>query len=602
MAGKVGEAFVEIVADYKAFAQKAERELNVLLKRMAAKADFTPMEEAAGDSGEDSATEYTEHFEREVNRTNSRSRRRKLGESIGRDFSRSIGDGAEGGDGRRGNALTRIFDRFSRDRKDKDSDRGGLFGAIGGALGGIGSAAGSLVGVLGSAASGVGSLASSFLTFLAIGILVAPIIYVVTAALLSLSGILLLLPAGIVAVGAVVGVAMLAFQGFGEAISAVASGDMEKFNEALKGLSPNARAVAKDFQELWPHLKRIQQVVQNAFFKPLVGDLDKLGNTLLPRITPGLERIATLLGNMASTFIEKLSSPAGVKFFETTLKTIGDIVENSGPGIERLFTALGHAFTESLPFAERLFKAITDGLGGMGEWIDGKIADGSFQKFLEDALSTGEEFVGVLKELLKLFAAMFEDTDEGGKKFLKDIKDALAALTSFFKSKDGKQALQLMIDLAKLFGEAILGTAQNVGWLAGKVKDLWHAAKDAWHWLTKLFDKAGQAASPAIAKGLRLLDRLPFFADGGIVTKPTVGMIGEAGPEVVVPLGKPDRARQLMQESGLVDLAAGMGGGGGDTQIVVYLGTEQITDILDQRINKGFKAQGRRLTQGVREG
>jgi hypothetical protein len=34
-----------------------------------------------------------------------------------------------------------------------------------------------------------------------------------------------------------------------------------------------------------------------------------------------------------------------------------------------------------------------------------------------------------------------------------------------------------------------------------------------------------------------MFDDLPHMARGGVVTKPTVALIGEAGPEVVAPLG-----------------------------------------------------------------
>lgn len=40
-------------------------------------------------------------------------------------------------------------------------------------------------------------------------------------------------------------------------------------------------------------------------------------------------------------------------------------------------------------------------------------------------------------------------------------------------------------------------------------------------------------------------------AYGGIVTRPQIGLIGEAGPEAVIPLTRPARARQVMQEAGL---------------------------------------------------
>lgn len=597
MAGKVGEAFVEVVADYKAFATKASKELNVLLKRLGGEADFSPMTEASGTAGEEGGHEYVRKFESTVYRTNNRGRLRRMGERIGRLFSRSVGDGAERD--RRGNVFTRLFEGDGGTDKNRlqkmfSSLGSGIGGAVTGVFGLLAQGAGSALGAL-------GSLSTSILTFVALAALIAPVIYVATAALVSMSGIVFLLPAGLAAVIGAVGVAQLAFSGFGEALSAVAEGDAKKFDAAIKKLSPSARAVARDFQGLWPHLKRIQQVVQEAFFRPLVGDLDKLSSTLLPRITPGLERIAKLLGNMASTLIEKLSSPAGIKFFETTLGSIGNIIERSGPGIERLFTSLGNAFIASLPFAEKLFGAISSGLTKFSEFIDTKVADGSFQAFLESSLETGGEFVGVLKELLKLFGALFEDTDEGGKRFLKDIREALAALTDFFKSKDGKAALQLMIDLAKLFGMALVGVAYEAGNAYRKIKALWQAAKDAWTWLGKLLDRAERAASPVIARGLRLLDKLPFFADGGVVTGPTVGVIGEAGAEAVIPLTNPSRARDLMAQTGLLDLAAGMTGGDGTT-VIVYLGTQQITDILDKRVERGFKNQGKRLTQGVREG
>lgn len=598
MAGKVGEAFVEVVADYKAFAQRAERELNVLLKRLGANADFEPMTEASGDAGEDGGREYAERFEREVTRTNTRSRFRRIGQRVGALFNRSVGEGAESD--RRGNLFTRLLggDDGGRDRDTFQRMFAGLGGGLASTLGGV---FGFLANGASTALSAIGSLSTSILTFVALAALIAPVIYVATAALVSMSGALIPLTVGAVALLGIVPVLMAAFSGFGEALGAIASGDAKKMDEALKKLSPSARAVARDFHDLWPQLKRVQQTIQEAFFAPLVGDLDKIGERLLPKITPGLERLSTLLGNMASTFLEKLSSPAGVKFFETTLDTIADIVERSGPGIERLFSGLADAFIASLPFAEKLFGAITDGLGDFGEFIESKVADGSFQQFLEDALATGKEFMGVIGDLIELFGALFEDTDEGGKRFLKDIRQALQALTDFFKSKDGKEALRLMIDLAKLFGMALVGVAAQAGSAYRKLKMLWQMAKDAWNILGKVIDRAERAATPAVAAGLRALRSLPFFADGGLVSRPTLGVIGEAGPEVVVPLTKPGRARELMEQTGLVNLAAGMGGGG-DTQVIVYLGTEQITDILDQRVVKGMRAQGKRLAQGVREG
>lgn len=44
---------------------------------------------------------------------------------------------------------------------------------------------------------------------------------------------------------------------------------------------------------------------------------------------------------------------------------------------------------------------------------------------------------------------------------------------------------------------------------------------------------------------------IPRLAQGGLVTSPTLAMVGEAGPEAVVPLSRPTRAAQVMRQAGL---------------------------------------------------
>jgi phage-related minor tail protein len=53
------------------------------------------------------------------------------------------------------------------------------------------------------------------------------------------------------------------------------------------------------------------------------------------------------------------------------------------------------------------------------------------------------------------------------------------------------------------------------------------------------------------------IPRIPLLAAGGVVNRPTLAIVGEAGPEVVLPLsaGRAGRRQQLMGE-------AGIGGGG----------------------------------------
>lgn len=96
------------------------------------------------------------------------------------------------------------------------------------------------------------------------------------------------------------------------------------------------------------------------------------------------------------------------------------------------------------------------------------------------------------------------------------------------------------------------------------------------------------------------LPHIPLLATGGLVTSPTLAVVGEAGPEAVVPMSNPDRAADVARRTGLLDILGARMGGSGDTIVRVYLGTREITDILDVRVQHALDAQARELAYGTR--
>lgn len=95
------------------------------------------------------------------------------------------------------------------------------------------------------------------------------------------------------------------------------------------------------------------------------------------------------------------------------------------------------------------------------------------------------------------------------------------------------------------------------------------------------------------------LPHIPLLAAGGLVNSPTLAVVGEAGPEAVVPLSDPAKAASVAKKTGLLDML-GSRTGGGNTQVHVYLGTREITDILDVRITKALDNQAQELAYGTR--
>ena len=89
----------------------------------------------------------------------------------------------------------------------------------------------------------------------------------------------------------------------------------------------------------------------------------------------------------------------------------------------------------------------------------------------------------------------------------------------------------------------------------------------------------------------------PFseYAEGGIVNQPTQALIGEAGPEVVIPLTRPSRAAQLMQQSGLAGMLSAAA-----TLVQVFIGNEQLEGRMVQVVERNNAALGNSLAFGAR--
>lgn len=97
----------------------------------------------------------------------------------------------------------------------------------------------------------------------------------------------------------------------------------------------------------------------------------------------------------------------------------------------------------------------------------------------------------------------------------------------------------------------------------------------------------GGAMRGALAKG---------FSEGGIITEPTMGVMGEGGkPEVIIPLTKPARAAQLARESGLTQML-----GMGDMQVLVFIGDEPLETKMVKVVHRSNSAQSLAMAHGSR--
>lgn len=147
-------------------------------------------------------------------------------------------------------------------------------------------------------------------------------------------------------------------------------------------------------------------------------------------------------------------------------------------------------------------------------------------------------------------------------------------------------------DALKEWFLSIPSTIQD-GFVSG-FKDAFNAVVDIYNDFAKGFNFDIPNWVPLIGGGSFSLPQIPKFAKGGIVNGPTLAMIGEDGPEAVVPLSKRNNPD-------------GIGLGGGGTTININVGgvtdrtdkkqlAREIGDLIRAEMGRGGRSYGNRRT------
>lgn len=445
MAGEIGKATIEIVADLSHFPADLRRKLKAAFAEGVKGVDLHGIEEEAAREGDRAATAAGHSFERKAKTEFDRA-----GRTAGRGLLSAIGDIFRRDRGTRG-GLSGVFRDLFRGAGDSIKD--GLTQVqsaaqgIGGALASLGGGGGDIMGVL-----KVTAITAAI-----------PAVFALAGALVHLSGILLTLPALFGVLGASIAPLIIGFHGFGEAVGAGLSGDMTKFQAALKGLPPGMQAVVKEVVGFRSAFTQLRKDVQQSLFGELVGQVRPTLAALLPILSRGLVHVGSALSEFIAGFLKVLRSQDVLAAFKRIFDTSADIIRVVGPALNGLFHSLFATMGAGAPFVARLFKGLADGINRFSSFLNRAIADGSFQRFLENAFTIGRKLITIMGKVGELIGAIFggQNVADSSAGFLDNITAALQHLIDFFKSEDGKKAISDFLKTVKSIGEIVefLGSA-----------------------------------------------------------------------------------------------------------------------------------------------
>ena len=282
-------------------------------------------------------------------------------------------------------------------------------------------------------------------------------------------------------------------------------------------------------------------------------------------------------------------STGSVEAAQDLMNTALDISAATGKDLETVTLALGKAVngsTKSLTMLDPSLRGVIDSESSMAEITDAlavsfggaaTVAAESFDgrmKSMKIALDETKESIGaallpVLQKLLEILAPLAKWAQENTKLFLiitgviggfaAAIIVANIAIKAFAIATQVASAAQAVFNFvmsANPIGIVIIAVAAFVAALVilekkfgivskgfelfsdGFYRFIINPIKQAINFIADLIRAIGKIPGvKGIGNFLGGID-IPGFADGGIVTRPTLAMVGEKGPEAIVPLGR----------------------------------------------------------------
>jgi phage-related protein len=333
---------------------------------------------------------------------------------------------------------------------------------------------------------------------------------------------------------------------------------------ALQALTPILTMVAQAFTALampllaalLPAIMAILPVFQQLILAltpvfALVGQLAaQLGAVLAPIITVLAQLFITLLAAIMPIVTAVL--PPLIAIISAVIDAIMPLISAILPPLVDLFTAVMGAIMPIIPVVTELIGEILSLIEPLLELI-GPIL-GPLTDLLRHLVTAGVEF---LKIAISFLTPIILGLANG-------IRDTVIPIINILKS-----VIQGLGDfLSNVFAgnwsaawESIWGTVLSVGeGIAAAVKGIINGL------ISVINGMIGGVNNVTGALGIPAIPKIPRLAKGGIVWQSTIANIGEAGPEMVVPLRRP----LGMIDPAVRDVAAyaqgkHQGGGGGNT-------------------------------------
>ncbi|WP_331756235.1 hypothetical protein OHA04_45780 (plasmid) [Streptomyces sp. NBC_01590] len=263
------------------------------------------------------------------------------------------------------------------------------------------------------------------------------------ASLASIGGIAAAVPAAIGGVVIATTALKLALSGVGDAFGAALTEDSKQFEKALEELSPVAQKVARELRALRPAFDELKNTVQDAFFKPLVGQVTGLAKALGGPLRSALSTISGQFGTAAGQVAQFVRSADGVAAVKQTLTGTTAATRGLAAAINPVAQGFARLAGEiSAAFGAELGSTIEDIGKKVGAFLSGAATSGQALTWVSDAVGVLKTLGGTLLNIGGILHSVLGAAAQTGGGLLNTLRDLTGQAAAFLKSAAGSSALQ----------------------------------------------------------------------------------------------------------------------------------------------------------------
>ena len=303
--------------------------------------------------------------------------------------------------------------------------------------------------------------------------------------------------------------------------TSTAQGDFARTSD---GMANQQRTLAATFQDTMAMVGQAFVPIIEAILPQVTAGLQAFGTWVSdngPAIGNVLSSIASGIGQ-AFTFITTVAIPALVAGFQW-------VSTNILPGLVTAFQAVVGWVTENWPTISSIFKQVFGAIESVikATW---PVIEAIATVLFPAIVAAAQVMLSALDGVFKLIGGAFEVLGT----VVSAVVDAITAVwrevTAFFRRS---------VRAFEWIGENIFAPiGEGFEAAIGFIKGIWNAFVRFWNGIQISVPSVEVPFVGSFGGFTVGLPDLPFLAEGGIVTRPTLGVLGEAGPEAIIPLDK----------------------------------------------------------------